>query len=70
MPGDYFLKCLETLAITFDGDAFAVDSTLDFYFDYCRDLPKDRLAEIQRQITRLVSGLATLEARLSVLDDR
>ena len=65
MPGNYFWGCVEALAITFDGSAAEVEENLDVYAQHCLELPPEKRAEVKRQMTMIIGGLAQLQARIN-----
>lgn len=65
MPGDYFWGCVEAMAATFDGDAKTAEDNLHAYVKHCMALRPEKRAEVQRQLIRIIGGLAQLQSRLA-----
>ena len=68
MPGDYFWSCVESLSAALDGDQETAERNLEIYEQHVRNLPRQKRAEVSRQIVNIIGGLSRLQLRLA--DDK
>ncbi len=65
MSGDYFWNCVEALSATFDGSPNEVEAQLALYEMHCQAMPKEKRAELRRQLIQIIGGLSQLQMRLA-----
>jgi hypothetical protein len=68
MPGDHFWLCVELLAAAFDDDDESVDENLNIYEQRAAQLPAEKRAELKRQLTQIIGGLARISLRMQERD--